>query len=711
MLNKLTASEIDSWAQLHPRRAQEILPELVGRLILATAKKVESFHFPIEKAIQFAGYDGVLESSEDTAFFPSGKTVWEFGTDNRAINKFQRDIAKRSDDSLGVSIQDTAFIFATLKIWNHRMSIEELVNESKRKYGWKNIRIIDASTITLWLESCTAVSIWMSEVMGKMVRGMLSVEQYWEEYCHSTNPTLVTDFFLQNREEQVKALLTWLTAENGHGYRVLTADSSLEATLFLLAAVLSLSGRDDIALNALKSKIAIVISAEMWDQVVSSRDENNRTVFIPTFNFTEDIRCPNNISAILPISKYSPTAKQIKNIEKIEIPARSKDEFGRAVETLGFPPSEAYNLCMKTKRSFLSLYRAITLRPTRKEPKWATLSDLDELLPILLLGGWNDKYSGDREIVEKISGISYGNYTKLLDVKSGAIIDYYLGKLLEYNRPFSALQIVAYTDYGNSDMLIRILDQLLILQTHKEASGASASGMHQHGIMHLFQQIYKNQNIDDLVVARIEMAYLPLFQSDAEPKCLVKYLQANPKEYAFILTKCSKPDEPSGEKPDEDAQTQAHTAYEVLNLFKSIPGCNETNISADTFLSWMNEAGEYATGLGYSKAFNHWVGRLLSYAPVGADGIFPHEIVREFIEKNDVPRIADNFIVWKQNQRGVHAITGGIEEKDISNRYYNDSQALRIAYPRTSAILERLGDAYKRESQREQKQELLDFWD
>lgn len=37
MNNLIAATEIDAWAKLNPRRAQELLPELIVRLILCTS--------------------------------------------------------------------------------------------------------------------------------------------------------------------------------------------------------------------------------------------------------------------------------------------------------------------------------------------------------------------------------------------------------------------------------------------------------------------------------------------------------------------------------------------------------------------------------------------------------------------------------------------------------------------------------------------------
>lgn len=1268
MIGQISAVEIDAWAKADPRKAQEVLPSLMIRLILATSKKIGDFNFPIEKGIQFTGYDGVLESNESTNFFPTGKSVWEFGTNNDAINKFRGDIKKRSTESLGVNINETTFIFATLKIWNHRTSIEELINESKQKYNWKDIRIIDASKIALWLESCPSVSIWMCETIGKTIKGLLSVEQYWEDHCLTTKPILVEDFFLYGRGEQLDSLSDWISNECEHNYRLLMAESSLEATLFIVASLMALSDSDNNALRGVKNRVVIVTLIEAWHEIISNSNFTDGVIFIPTFNFTEEIRCPKNISAILPISKYSSSAKISKNIPKIEITVRTRDELSQAFELLGYTTSEAYDIGTKTKRNFLSFYRMVTNLPNKKLPKWTIQDNLQELIPALLLGGWNDKYLGDKEIIEKISGISYEEYIKKLskwiliedaplfsilgsyqivsiqdcwgflfdkltpidinnlkscmkeifgstdpafelpenqrfmasvlgkeskystslrhglvitlimlveresevnsfginstvdfvyglirdilsemkspeqlstiapslpllaeaapkavlekleleienedsniwklfvpsedfitgrnyythilwtleilvwhsslvvrailvlariceknldykmvnspqntlygifctwhpqsalskderlellrkicnsypitgqmllksllptghpvcgqiqrprwsvldvDLSSSATVDecrevtdeiiklslntlsndveqwktvfdhislyeyyfeelkskclncckslseedayivasflreqihrfrkfrdadwsiseeyvfkleqlfneiepntimkynylfvwhpnllnpvpynrneksdyeaerkalfylrsdavdeiinlygtdafisfcseledtsdlakiitekifknvfdldmlakikehnytiyasviwrltdlngldvlisiltntesclseeekgdilchtpvsselwkildksfsevatnyywqhvkehrlnvgstdnvdYYISKLLEFNRPFSAVKTISYSDYGNVEMIISILQQLLHLQEHKEASGLSFSSIDQSNILDLFDKLYENQNIDDSIVARLEIAYLPYFRYEGNPKCLIKYLQTNPKEFVLFISKCYKPDEISDELIiDEEYRSQANIAHDVLNLFKTVPGCNKSIISADVFSSWISEAYQYASMLGVKNSFEACLGKLLSHSPVGSDGIFPHEIIRDFLEKNDSSSLVNSFIMEKQNQRGIYTVTGGIAEKKIANGYYEESKKVRVAYPKTSAILERLGDIYKREAQFEQKQELLDF--
>ena len=123
MNNMLSTSVLDSWARENPRKAQELLPELVLRLILRTSSQIADYDFPIEKGIQYSGYDGVLVSDEKTSYFPKGKSVWECGTNDDSLSKFESDIQKRTNNPLGVNVTEATFIFVTLKIWNHKKSI------------------------------------------------------------------------------------------------------------------------------------------------------------------------------------------------------------------------------------------------------------------------------------------------------------------------------------------------------------------------------------------------------------------------------------------------------------------------------------------------------------------------------------------------------------------------------------------------------------
>ena len=405
MFNYISAAEIDSWSNTNPRRAQEILPELIIRLILATSNKIISHNFPIEKGIQFAGYDGVLESEEQTNFFPKGKSVWECGTNENLIQKFDDDIKKRTEEPLGVDIQSTVFIFVTLKIWNHRTSIEEKINDSKSKYNWADIQIFDASKICLWIEQCPAVLHWMAVVMGEKTNGVCTVEQYWEEIAGSTIPFLKEEFFLIGRDKEKDKVSSWITQRNG--CHVLSAEPSLEAIMFLISTISKSENKEELLNRAL-----VVNDEDAWNSLIKKVD--NKVLLIPMFNFVDKIKVPTSIFTIVPTSYFSPIAKIAQNVNGIRLDKRYKNDYHKALESLELDSERINLLEHNTKRSFIYLYREITDEISKKQPQWLSKTNIKDLIPAMFAGAWNGDYEGDRELIEALSGENYETYISKL---------------------------------------------------------------------------------------------------------------------------------------------------------------------------------------------------------------------------------------------------------------------------------------------------------
>jgi len=72
--------------------------------------------------------------------------------------------------------------------------------------------------------------------------------------------------------------------------------------------------------------------------------------------------------------------------------------------------------------------------------------------------------------------------------------------------------------------------------------------------------------------------------------------------------------------------------------------------------------------------------------------------------------LINSFKIGKINQRGIYAVTGGIEEGKIARRYQGDALALRVKYPKTSKMLNQLGELYLHDSRRDQVMAREDFY-
>ena len=63
----------------------------------------------------------------------------------------------------------------------------------------------------------------------------------------------------------------------------------------------------------------------------------------------------------------------------------------------------------------MPLYRNITTVVTRKQPRWLSATNITRSYSCLLLGGWDGNKEGDKEAIEKISGLCYADYIQKMD--------------------------------------------------------------------------------------------------------------------------------------------------------------------------------------------------------------------------------------------------------------------------------------------------------
>ena len=404
IIDWIAAEDIDAWATKESRRAQELLPELIARLIYATSNKIQNINFT---SIEASGFDGELEVAEQTNYFPQGKSVWELGTDKDSHGKFRGDIKKRTEDSLGVEVSETVFMFATLKKWTHQNNtISKTICTAKKEYGWKDIRILDAQELARWLESCPSVFIWFAKIMGKHIPNVFSAEQFWEDHSGSTNPRLTPDCLLIGREWQSERLSKWLRAPSE--YITIKAESSLEAALFTLASVLNMS---DVDKDKILNRLIIVTKIESWEDVITRTAK--QSILIPLFPIMEMV-CPRDRCVVFPVSKFDSIGKLGEQDKCLNLQKYNRTQFDKLLELLAYDSSEHGSITFETKRSFLPLYRKISTNPTRKQPKWTNRGNLRELLPAMFVCGWNANCEGDKDVVETLSGMDYKQYMRTI---------------------------------------------------------------------------------------------------------------------------------------------------------------------------------------------------------------------------------------------------------------------------------------------------------
>jgi len=184
----VTASHITNWANTNRRDCQGVLPDLVRRLIRATAGQIMAISFPVGDAVSDEGWDGVLDCAAAHPMVPDGISGWEIGTDKSAPSKAEGDYAKREADALGLSPATTTFVFVTPRAWPKRA----IWSTSKRAGGhWRDVRVIAAGDLELWLRDAPVVELWLARHLGLApTTGLTDLEGWWREWSHATAPNM-----------------------------------------------------------------------------------------------------------------------------------------------------------------------------------------------------------------------------------------------------------------------------------------------------------------------------------------------------------------------------------------------------------------------------------------------------------------------------------------------------------------------------------------
>jgi hypothetical protein len=115
----VTANDIKEWTATNKRRAEEVLPLLVKRLVLASCKP-KSVDFPTGDAVAVGGWDGILDVEEGNEFIPKGKSGWELGTNSNVIKKADSDYNKRTKNPDPLVLDESTFVFVTSRLWTKR---------------------------------------------------------------------------------------------------------------------------------------------------------------------------------------------------------------------------------------------------------------------------------------------------------------------------------------------------------------------------------------------------------------------------------------------------------------------------------------------------------------------------------------------------------------------------------------------------------------
>lgn len=390
------ADKISDWFQSSDRRAQELLPALVSRLINATVT-TKGFRFPEGNSIRLHGPDGRTTQADGNEFVPGGDAVWEMGTSVNIKKKADEDFQKRL--SVDVDHGQTTYIAVTPHIWQDDEK-QKWISGKKQTNIWRDVRVIDADDLQGWLNQAPAVKRWLMAERGVPVNGLRDIDLFWKEFSNKYNyPKLSPDVIVGGRLGAEKEILACI--ENRKQLIAIQGESPEEAYTFAAAVALRVHGELG---DVLKARTVFIDSPEAADWLSSLQAEH--LVIPTTVEARRRVLALNsqNLHIVDPRDRHGP-GRDV-TAPAITLGQIRKPDCEKALVASGLSPQMAARIATQSKGSLTALLWGLSLGPDTPLP-WTTGEAVADLLPLLLVGQWDSQNQNDRKIVEDIVGKNY----------------------------------------------------------------------------------------------------------------------------------------------------------------------------------------------------------------------------------------------------------------------------------------------------------------
>jgi len=300
-------------------------------------------------------------------------------------------------------------------------------------------------------------------------------------------------------------------------------------------------------------------------------------------------------------------------------------------------------------------------------------------------------------------------------------IAFAIRKLISVGRARHALPVAEHGKkaYVPSDLLVEVLREA-VRQPFDGDGDRNEATMFRHYVGEMLQVLDQRTDVDENTLVALEWSYLPVLEHSRRPaKVLLRALSEQPTLFIDMLRAVFKASEESGvvdvepESP-EHARAVAHQAYRLLEIWNRLPGTRDDGtIDGEALEAWIKEARSLAKAAGREDIADDRIGHLLSASPVGADGNWPAEAVRDVLDLFRSRPMIRGFWIGKRNRRGVTTRMprdGGDLERQEAAKYRDWAKAIAYEHPHTAKALDALADSYEDEARRhDEDAERLDW--
>jgi addiction module HigA family antidote len=285
-------------------------------------------------------------------------------------------------------------------------------------------------------------------------------------------------------------------------------------------------------------------------------------------------------------------------------------------------------------------------------------------------------------------------------------------RLLKAERPRAAFSYIHFQVHQlDAEILFRVLSAMA--QGGKDRPGQYM--LEHYWVEEAFKHLNKSPALTLDQKAGLEFAYLDVLAQPwgSQPHYgipnLERYVEAHPELFiqalAWTYKRKDRAIDPADfQVPAERVTTMADRSYKLLDAIERIPGHNDLGeLDADRLAKWIATVRQSSAELSRADIADICIGKVLSHAPVGKDGVWPCEPVRDVIEEVQSEQMMQGAQTGVYNSRGAHwRGEGGDQERELAEKYRQWGKALQVSHPFVaSKLLMALANTYDREASRE----------
>ncbi len=288
-------------------------------------------------------------------------------------------------------------------------------------------------------------------------------------------------------------------------------------------------------------------------------------------------------------------------------------------------------------------------------------------------------------------------------------------RLVEAGRARAAFSCIRFhPEKLDAEILYRLFSKMA-------AGGADRSGeymLDHYSVDKAFEHMSASPALTLDQKAKLEFAFIDVL---AEPwgsrtgksgiPHLELYIEANPEVCVQAITWAYKRkdggiDPPEFQLSADSVQNMAGRGHKLLDALRRMPGHDDLGeLKSDRLAKWVATVRKGCAELSRADIADLCIGKLLAHAPIGLDGVWPCEPVRNVLEEFQSESMMSGAHTGVYNSRGVVSRSlgeGGNQERQLAEKYRKWGQALQVSHPfMASKLLLSLAKTYEYEANRE----------